>query len=169
MSPDRKALRTAYRLEEQTCVEQRLEQAAGASALHPQASALAARLIEGARKHKANGLDAFLNSYGLATEEGIALMCLAEALLRVPDIDTADALIHDKLADVKWADHLGESSSTFVNAATFSLMLTGQVLDAGRKAEAGLANTLRRTVGRMGEPAYIAKHMSAPGSNSGEG
>jgi len=152
MSPDRKALRTAYRLEEQTCVEQRLEQAAGASALHPQASALAARLIEGARKHKANGLDAFLNSYGLATEEGIALMCLAEALLRVPDIDTADALIHDKLADVKWADHLGESSSTFVNAATFSLMLTGQVLDAGRKAEAGLANTLRRTVGRMGEP-----------------
>ena len=103
--------------------------------------ALAAKLIEGARGRKAAGLDAFLQSYGLATEEGIALMCLAEALLRVPDAETADALIHDKLAGIDWGEHFGESSSTFVNAATFSLMLTGQVLRGARR-EAGIASTL---------------------------
>jgi RHH-type proline utilization regulon transcriptional repressor/proline dehydrogenase/delta 1-pyrroline-5-carboxylate dehydrogenase len=72
----------------------------------------AARLIEGARERKASGLDAFLQSYGLGTEEGIALMCLAEALLRVPDPETADALIHDKLAGIDWGEKLGDSDST---------------------------------------------------------
>ncbi|MGX7896459.1 bifunctional proline dehydrogenase/L-glutamate gamma-semialdehyde dehydrogenase PutA [Tsuneonella sp. HG222] len=147
---DRSALRQAYRLEEETCIEERLRQAAAASALQPEAAALAARLIEGARGRKAAGLDAFLQSYGLATEEGIALMCLAEALLRVPDAETADALIHDKLAGIDWGEHLGESSSTFVNAATFSLMLTGEVL-RGKEA-AGMARTLKRAMNRMGEP-----------------
>ena len=83
-------------------------QAAPATAVHAEAAALAARLIEGARARKASGLDAFLQSYGLGTEEGIALMCLAEALLRVPDAETADALIHDKLAGIDWGEHLGE-------------------------------------------------------------
>ena len=141
---DRTSLRAAYRQEEQLCMEERLRQAAPASAVHEQAAALAAKLIEGARARKASGLDAFLQSYGLGTEEGIALMCLAEALLRVPDTGTADALIHDKLANIDWSEHLGESSSTFVNAATFSLMLTGQVLRGGREAEMGLGKTLRR-------------------------
>jgi len=151
MTIDRSALRAAYRQEEATCIAERLQQAAPASAAHPQACALAIRLIEGARERKASGLDAFLHSYGLGTEEGIALMCLAEALLRVPDPETADALIHDKLAGIDWGEHLGASDSTFVNAATFSLMLTGQVL-RGAQAEAGLANSLRRAVGRLGEP-----------------
>ncbi|MEO6041695.1 MAG: bifunctional proline dehydrogenase/L-glutamate gamma-semialdehyde dehydrogenase, partial [Croceibacterium sp.] len=149
---DRTALRAAYRQDEEACVAERLKQARRASAVHGEAAALAGRVIEGARARKASGLDAFLASYGLGTEEGIALMCLAEALLRVPDAETADALIHDKLAGIDWSEHLGESSSTFVNAATFSLMLTGQVLRGGARAEAGLANTLRRTVGRLGEP-----------------
>ncbi|MFC4256935.1 bifunctional proline dehydrogenase/L-glutamate gamma-semialdehyde dehydrogenase PutA [Croceibacterium xixiisoli] len=153
---DRSALRAAYRQEEGACIAQRLRDAAAASAAHPQAAPLAARLIEGARGHRASGLDAFLQSYGLGTEEGIALMCLAEALLRVPDADTADALIHDKLAGIDWGEHLGESGSTFVNAATFSLMLTGQVLRGGPNAagrsEEGWAGSLRRAVGRLGEP-----------------
>jgi len=148
---DRSALRAAFRMDEEACIAERLGQAAPGSAVHGEAAALAAKLIEGARARKAAGLDAFLQSYGLATEEGIALMCLAEALLRVPDAGTADALIHDKLAGIDWGEHLGESSSTFVNAATFSLMLTGQVL-RGREAEAGLASTLRRTTARLGEP-----------------
>ncbi|HTM94863.1 MAG TPA: hypothetical protein VL100_03450, partial [Croceibacterium sp.] len=93
MPLDRTALRAAYRMEEAACVEARLRQAAPASQVHPEASALAARLIEGARAGKAGGIDAFLVTYGLGTEEGIALMCLAEALLRVPDEETADALI----------------------------------------------------------------------------
>ncbi len=152
MALDRSALRAAYRLDEEACIAERLELAAPASALHGEASALAAQLIEGARGRTSKGLDAFLATYGLDTEEGIALMCLAEALLRVPDAETADALIRDKLAHVDWSDHLGESSSVFVNAATFSLMLTGQVLRGGTRSDAGLANTLRRTTGRLGEP-----------------
>ncbi|MFA6220485.1 MAG: bifunctional proline dehydrogenase/L-glutamate gamma-semialdehyde dehydrogenase PutA [Erythrobacter sp.] len=148
----RQDLRAAYRAQEDGIVAERMAQAARASQLHGAAAALAGRLIEGARARKASGLDAFLQQYGLATEEGIALMCLAEALLRVPDAATADALIRDKIGDIDWADHLGESSSTFVNAATFSLMLTGEVLERPEEAQKGLGTTLRRAVNRLGEP-----------------
>ncbi|MEM6266537.1 MAG: bifunctional proline dehydrogenase/L-glutamate gamma-semialdehyde dehydrogenase, partial [Pseudomonadota bacterium] len=127
---DRGELRRAYRAEEETCIAERLEQAAPARKVSVEAADLAIALIEGARSHKASGIDAFLQQFGLDTEEGIALMCLAEALLRVPDAATADALIRDKLGEIDWGEHLGESSSTFVNAATFSLMLTGEVLEA---------------------------------------
>ncbi len=149
---DRTALRLAYRMEEEACLAERLVQAAPASAVHAEASRLAAKLVEGARARKASGLDAFLQTYGLGTDEGIALMCLAEALLRVPDAATADALIHDKLGHIDWSDHVGESSSTFVNAATFSLMLTGSVLHQRRADSAGLGASLKRAVGRLGEP-----------------
>ena len=149
---DRRAVRLAYREEEEKCVTERLSQARLASRAHDEASALAVRLIEGARRRKASGLDAFLQQFGLATEEGIALMCLAEALLRVPDSRTADALIRDKLADIDWSEHLGESSSTFVNAATFSLMLTGEVLERPGPNRRPLEKTLRGTINRLGEP-----------------
>ena len=149
--PDRTALRTAYRQDEEACIAERLRQAAPARAVHTQAAKLASMLVEGARARKASGLDAFLQAYGLGTDEGIALMCLAEALLRVPDAATADALIHDKLGGIDWSEHLGDSSSTFVNAATFSLMLTGRVLDQRREASAGLGASLKRAVGRLGE------------------
>jgi RHH-type transcriptional regulator, proline utilization regulon repressor / proline dehydrogenase / delta 1-pyrroline-5-carboxylate dehydrogenase len=151
-SPPRTALRAAYRQDEEACVAERLTQAALASQLHSTASGIAARLIEGARARKASGLDAFLQTYGLGTEEGIALMCLAEALLRIPDSATADALIHDKLGALDWQERLGGSSSTFVNAATFSLMLTGRVLEQARDRTDGMAAILRRAVGRLGEP-----------------
>ena len=82
---DRLPLRQAYRMEEAACVAERLKQAAPASAVHAEASKLAIKLVEGARRRKASGLDAFLQQFGLDTEEGIALMCLAEALLRVPE------------------------------------------------------------------------------------
>jgi RHH-type proline utilization regulon transcriptional repressor/proline dehydrogenase/delta 1-pyrroline-5-carboxylate dehydrogenase len=149
---DRQSLRLAYRQDEGACVAERLRQAAPAQAVHGEAAKIAARLVEGARARKASGLDAFLQTYGLATEEGIALMCLAEALLRVPDAATADALIKDKIGTIDWSEHLGESSSTFVNAATFSLMLTGEVLDSPQAHQRGMGATLRRTVGRLGEP-----------------
>ena len=150
--PDRTALRAAYRQDEEACLAERVRQAAAARAVHPQAAALAAKLVAGARARKASGLDAFLHAYGLGTDEGIALMCLAEALLRVPDAATADVLIHDKLGGIDWSEHLGDSSSTFVNAATFSLMLTGRVLDQRRAPESGLGASLKRAVGRLGEP-----------------
>ncbi len=148
----RQALREAYRQDERTCVEQRLEQAQPIARLHGRAADIAGDLIEGARRRKASGIDAFLQQYGLDTEEGIALMCLAEALLRVPDGRTADALIKDKLGEIEWREHLGESSSTFVNAATFSLMLTGEVLERPEAHQRGMGATLKRTVGRLGEP-----------------
>ena len=79
-------------------------------------------------------------------------MCLAEALLRVPDDDTADALIRDKIGEIEWGEHLGESTSTFVNAATFSLMLTGEVLERPEEHQKGMRRVLKGTVNRLGEP-----------------
>jgi RHH-type proline utilization regulon transcriptional repressor/proline dehydrogenase/delta 1-pyrroline-5-carboxylate dehydrogenase len=149
---DRTDLRRAYRQEEEACIAERLDQAAPAARVHGAAAALAVELIEGARAHKASGIDAFLQQYGLDTEEGIALMCLAEALLRVPDAATADALIRDKIGQIDWSEHLGESSSTFVNAATFSLMLTGEVLDPPEAHQRGMGGVLKRAMNRLGEP-----------------
>ncbi|MCB1805192.1 MAG: bifunctional proline dehydrogenase/L-glutamate gamma-semialdehyde dehydrogenase, partial [Candidatus Competibacteraceae bacterium] len=74
-------------------------------------------------------MEAFLAEYGLSTAEGVGLMCLAEALLRVPDAETIDELIHDKIEPSDWGTHLGQSSSSLVNASTWALMLTGKVLD----------------------------------------
>ena len=149
---DRTDLRRAYRQEEEACIAERLDQAAPAARVHDAAARLAIDLIEGARGKKASGIDAFLQQYGLDTEEGIALMCLAEALLRVPDAATADALIRDKIGSIEWGEHLGESSSTFVNAATFSLMLTGEVLDPPDERQRGMGSVLKRAMNRLGEP-----------------
>jgi len=149
---DRTDLRRAYRQEEEACIAERLEQAAPAARVNAEAARLAIALIEGARGKKASGVDAFLQQYGLDTEEGIALMCLAEALLRVPDAATADALIKDKIGSIEWGEHLGESSSTFVNAATFSLMLTGEVLDPPDERQRGMGSVLKRAMNRLGEP-----------------
>jgi len=157
----RAPFRLAYRQDEQACVEQRLREAAPASAVHKNAAEMAGKLIEGARARKASGLDAFLQTYGLATEEGVALMCLAEALLRVPDSATADALIRDKLSGIEWSEHLGESPSTFVNAATFSLMLTGEVLERPELQQRGMGATVKRAVGRLGEPVIRTATLQA--------
>jgi RHH-type proline utilization regulon transcriptional repressor/proline dehydrogenase/delta 1-pyrroline-5-carboxylate dehydrogenase len=94
-------------------------------------------------------MEAFLAEYGLSTEEGVGLMCLAEALLRVPDAETIDDLIHDKIEPSDWGSHLGHSSSSLVNASTWALMLTGRVLDDDPKRPAA---ALRGLIRRMGEP-----------------
>jgi RHH-type proline utilization regulon transcriptional repressor/proline dehydrogenase/delta 1-pyrroline-5-carboxylate dehydrogenase len=111
----------------------------------------AAGLVEAIRNDSKPGLmEVFLAEYGLSTEEGVALMCLAEALLRVPDAETMDALIEDKIAPSEWGKHLGHSTSSLVNASTWALMLTGKVLK--EDAEPGLTSTLRGAVKRLGEP-----------------
>ncbi|GHC31526.1 bifunctional protein PutA [Gemmobacter nanjingensis] len=94
-------------------------------------------------------MEVFLAEYGLSTDEGIALMCLAEALLRVPDAETMDALIEDKIAPSDWGRHLGHSASSLVNASTWALMLTGKVLD---DREPGVVGHLRAAMKRLGEP-----------------
>ncbi|TDL84299.1 bifunctional proline dehydrogenase/L-glutamate gamma-semialdehyde dehydrogenase PutA [Palleronia sediminis] len=94
-------------------------------------------------------MESFLAEYGLSTDEGIALMCLAEALLRVPDAPTIDALIEDKIAPGEWSAHLGKSSSSLVNASTWGLMLTGRMLDDDDTAP---LRSLRGALRRLGEP-----------------
>jgi RHH-type proline utilization regulon transcriptional repressor/proline dehydrogenase/delta 1-pyrroline-5-carboxylate dehydrogenase len=94
-------------------------------------------------------MEHFLSEYGLSTREGVALMCLAEAMLRVPDKLTIDALIEDKIAPSDWGKHLGEASSSLVNASTWALMLTGKVLE---EDQGGVAGTLRGMIRRLGEP-----------------
>jgi len=98
------------------------------------------------------GIDAFLQEYSLTSEEGVALMCLAEALLRVPDAATADKLIKDKIGAADWQSHRGQSDSTFVNASTWALMLTGKVLKLEDSAAQRWTGALRKAVTRSGEP-----------------
>jgi len=98
------------------------------------------------------GIDAFMHEYELSSREGVVLMCLAEALLRVPDADTADRLIRDKLADLDWKNHLGSSESIFVNASTWALMLTGRIMRLDRDGSDDLGAVLGRLVARSGEP-----------------
>jgi RHH-type proline utilization regulon transcriptional repressor/proline dehydrogenase/delta 1-pyrroline-5-carboxylate dehydrogenase len=113
-------------------------------------SANAADLVRAIRSTTAPGLmEVFLAEYGLSTDEGVALMCLAEALLRVPDADTIDALIEDKIAPSDWGRHLGHSTSSLVNASTWALMLTGRVLDDDQP---GPVRHLRAAIKRLGEP-----------------
>jgi RHH-type transcriptional regulator, proline utilization regulon repressor / proline dehydrogenase / delta 1-pyrroline-5-carboxylate dehydrogenase len=111
----------------------------------------AVRLVNDIRDDSSPALmEVFLAEYGLSTDEGVALMCLAEALLRVPDADTIDALIEDKIAPSAWGEHLGHSSSSLVNASTWALMLTGKVLGNGEAR--GMAAVMRDAVRRLGEP-----------------
>ncbi|MFQ1701636.1 bifunctional proline dehydrogenase/L-glutamate gamma-semialdehyde dehydrogenase PutA [Loktanella agnita] len=110
----------------------------------------AAALVGDIRASSDPGLmEVFLAEYGLSTDEGIALMCLAEALLRVPDAETMDDLIEDKIAPSNWGKHLGRSASSLVNASTWALMLTGRVLDDEKP---GMTRHLRSAVKRLGEP-----------------
>ncbi|MCC7320722.1 MAG: bifunctional proline dehydrogenase/L-glutamate gamma-semialdehyde dehydrogenase PutA [Rubellimicrobium sp.] len=113
-------------------------------------TARAADLVRAIRGDSSPGLmEIFLAEYGLSTGEGVALMCLAEALLRVPDAETIDALIEDKIAPSDWGRHLGQSASPLVNASTWALLLTGKVLDdEGR----GIGAVLRGAIRRLGEP-----------------
>ena len=111
-------------------------------------------------------LDAFLNEFGLHNDEGVALMCLAESLLRVPDSQTADELIADKLGPAHWDEHLGHSSSLLVNASTWALMLTGRAVSMSRFEEQSGGAVLQSLVGRLGEPvirAAVRRAMSILG------
>ncbi|CZF80826.1 Bifunctional protein PutA [Grimontia celer] len=119
-----------------------------------QTEAQAADLIERVRADKTavQMIDALLLEYSLDTREGILLMCLAEALMRVPDAKTADALIRDKLGVADWKAHLKNSESLFVNASTWGLMLTGKVVTIDERKEGGAGKVLNRLVNKMSEP-----------------
>ncbi|MBI1205729.1 MAG: bifunctional proline dehydrogenase/L-glutamate gamma-semialdehyde dehydrogenase PutA [Azospirillum sp.] len=150
----RNTIRRATLADETTVVEHLLGQLGLSAEAQSRIDHTATRLVEGVRRNRSGfgQLDAFIQEFGLTNKEGVALMCLAEALLRIPDPDTANRLIRDKIGGADWYSHLGHADSLFVNASTFALMLTGRVvsLDAERGSQA--PPLFDRLVARLGEP-----------------
>jgi RHH-type transcriptional regulator, proline utilization regulon repressor / proline dehydrogenase / delta 1-pyrroline-5-carboxylate dehydrogenase len=119
-----------------------------------QVDRLARGLVKAVRdnRNSQGSIDAFMQQFSLSSEEGVVLMCLAEALLRIPDAETADLLIADKLGDRDWSDHVGKSDSMFVNASAWGLMLTGRIVELGRGTKSDAMSALKRLITKSGEP-----------------
>ncbi|MEM7236387.1 MAG: bifunctional proline dehydrogenase/L-glutamate gamma-semialdehyde dehydrogenase PutA [Pseudomonadota bacterium] len=150
LSPTRRAIRALYSSDEAEVVRDLIDRLRLSPDERAGISASGVNLIERVRAETSpTMMESFLAEYGLSTQEGVGLMCLAEALLRVPDAETIDDLIHDKIEPSNWAAHLGHSSSPLVNASTWALMLTGRVLDDDPKKPAA---ALRSLIRRVGEP-----------------
>jgi RHH-type transcriptional regulator, proline utilization regulon repressor / proline dehydrogenase / delta 1-pyrroline-5-carboxylate dehydrogenase len=151
----RAAIGAAHRRDEDEAVATILAAAELPADSRARIAASAHRLVVAVRRERLGkgGLDAFLREYALSSPEGVALMCLAEALLRIPDPETVDRLIRDKIASADWQRHLGHSGSLFVNASTWALMLTGRLLRPDH-GEGDLGSILRRFAARSGEPVW---------------
>ncbi len=152
-TPLRAAITAACRGEESSVVRVLLDQLGReVESGKREAGALAHRLVTAVREKRtrASGVDALMHEFSLSSEEGVALMCLAEALLRIPDSQTADRLIADKISKGDWRKHLGESPSLFVNAATWGLLITGKLV--GTSSEGGLGSALSKLIAKGGEP-----------------
>ena len=143
-----------YLADEEKLVRELVKAADAGGPAREKIQATAAQLVRAVRKNTAKdgGIEAFLQQYDLSSDEGVLLMCIAEALLRIPDADTADRLIADKITSAKWKDHLGVSDSVFVNASTWGLMLTGRILSMDEVATSNPGQALGRLVSRAGEP-----------------
>jgi RHH-type transcriptional regulator, proline utilization regulon repressor / proline dehydrogenase / delta 1-pyrroline-5-carboxylate dehydrogenase len=148
----RAAITHACRRSEREAVQWLLAQSEPEPRSTQQARALARELVRAVREKRtrASGVDALMHEFSLSSEEGVALMCLAEALLRIPDHQTADRLIADKISKGDWRRHLGESPSLFVNAATWGLLITGKLV--GTSSEQGLGSALTKLIAKGGEP-----------------
>lgn len=146
----RTAITHAYRRKEQEAVQWLLDELSPFD--HQPINALAKKLVAEVREQRtrSSGVDALMHEFSLSSEEGVALMCLAEALLRIPDYQTADRLIADKISKGDWRKHLGESSSLFVNAATWGLLITGKLVSTS--SERGLTSALTKLISKGGEP-----------------
>ena len=143
-----------YLADEQELVRALAAEADPGQAAREKIENTAAQLVRAVRKNTKNdgGIEAFLKQYDLSSDEGVLLMCIAEALLRIPDADTADRLIADKITSAKWKDHLGASNSLFVNASTWGLMLTGQILSLDEIGSTNPTQLMGKLVSRAGEP-----------------
>ncbi len=147
----RAAITAAYRRPEPECVPFLIGEARMSAPLAEQAQKMAASLVETLRaKRTGGGVEGLIHEFSLSSQEGVALMCLAEALLRIPDRATRDALIRDKISKGDWKSHVGHAPSLFVNAATWGLMITGKLVTTN--SEAGLSSALTRLIGKGGEP-----------------
>jgi RHH-type transcriptional regulator, proline utilization regulon repressor / proline dehydrogenase / delta 1-pyrroline-5-carboxylate dehydrogenase len=147
----RQAITQAYRRSEQDCIAPLLERATVSEQSAQEIRSVARKLIEALRsKAKGTGVEGLVQEYSLSSQEGVALMCLAEALLRIPDTATRDALIRDKIANGDWKSHIGGGRSLFVNAATWGLVITGKLTSTVN--DSGLSSALTRLIARAGEP-----------------
>ncbi|WP_313801682.1 trifunctional transcriptional regulator/proline dehydrogenase/L-glutamate gamma-semialdehyde dehydrogenase [Sphingobium sp.] len=147
----RRAITAAYRRDEAECLAPLIGQASLPAPVDGAVKRTARSLVAMLREnHKGTGVEALVQEYSLSSDEGVALMCLAEALLRIPDDATRDALIRDKISDGDWSSHLGGDKSLFVNAATWGLVMTGKLV--GSVDDRGLGAALTRLVARAGEP-----------------
>lgn len=145
----RSAITAAYRRPEVECLPFLLQQAQPAQSA--KAQELAEKLVLGLRNRRGGGgVESLIQEFSLSSQEGVALMCLAEALLRIPDRPTRDALIRDKVSHGDWRAHVGESTSLFVNAASWGLMLTGKLVSSN--SEKSLSSALTRLISKGGEP-----------------
>ena len=136
--PIRQKIRDFYRIDEEQVIDHILPLAEVGVSARSRAWERARQMVLNIRNDQEGqgGADALLNEYSLSSEEGVVLMCLAEALLRVPDKETQDNLIRDKLAYGDWSSHLGNSDSLFVNASSWGLLLTGKMVNyADQKKE----------------------------------
>jgi RHH-type proline utilization regulon transcriptional repressor/proline dehydrogenase/delta 1-pyrroline-5-carboxylate dehydrogenase len=152
--PPREEIGEALLADEDALVDSLIEQARFGDAERRRIEAVAIKLVEAARagRHDSGGVDSFLHEYGLSSEEGVLLLCLAEALLRIPDAATADRLIAGTIGLGDWARHLGHSDSVLVNASTWGLMLTGHIVDWGGGKGKDLGSMVQRLIARSGEP-----------------
>lgn len=152
--PLRRRVVENYRRDEMACVEDLLNSLDFSNQAVQEIAEIARELVVEVRKERIGkgGLDAFLYRYDLSSEEGIALMCLAEALLRIPDKQTVDQLIRDKITSADWQTSVGKSDSFFVNAATWGLMLTGKVLTRDIDRQNKLKAALKRFLEKTSEP-----------------
>ena len=149
----RRAVSAAYRTDETECVARLLEAADFPEDARQRIAQRAEDLVKRVReKPKEGGVEALMYEYELSSHEGIVLMCLAEALLRVPDAATVDRLINDKITSADWSRHLGHSDSLFVNASTWAFMLTGNLLAAKDSSEHDFRTTMTGILARTGEP-----------------
>src|SRR4029079_11899267 len=152
--PDRADLNKALLGDEETLVASLIARARTSEDEQRQIAGLAERLMLAARegRRETGGVDSFLHEYGLSSREGVLLLCLAEALLRIPDAATADRLSAGTIGSGDWGRHLGQSSSLLVNASTYGLMLTGRVIDWGEGEGKQPRGMIQRLSGRSGEP-----------------
>ncbi|WP_437124830.1 trifunctional transcriptional regulator/proline dehydrogenase/L-glutamate gamma-semialdehyde dehydrogenase [Burkholderia multivorans] len=147
----RDSITAAYRQPETECVPPLVEQARLPANLADEVQTMATRLVESLRtKHTGGGVEGLIHEFSLSSQEGVALMCLAEALLRIPDRETRDALIRDKVSRGDWRSHLGNGSSFFVNATTWGLLITGKLV--ATSSEKGLSAAITRLIAKGGEP-----------------
>jgi RHH-type proline utilization regulon transcriptional repressor/proline dehydrogenase/delta 1-pyrroline-5-carboxylate dehydrogenase len=155
---DRTALRALYRAPEAQVLAPLLDAATLAPEIAARIASRARALVRAARAAHRPGADMadLLNEYGLDTREGVALLCLAEALLRIPDTATADALIEDRFSTADWETHLGHADNLMVNASSWAFMLTGRVMALDDADGGGFSGVIRRMVRRVGEPLILS-------------